>query len=87
MSRKTNFDCIAILEHGGGHDPWTNEELLEIVHRNWPQSIEHMTQNFPADQQPAAGERNVPAGVLKQLRKKHTNVFTQRSDGKAGVKP
>lgn len=78
---KDHFDCIAILVHGGGHDPWTNAELLEIVHRNWPQSIEHMRQNFPAGQQPAAGERNVPAGVLKQLRKRHVNVFTQRSDG------
>jgi hypothetical protein len=70
FARVTNEDfyCIAILDHGRGHSPWTNEELLEIVHRNWPQSVEHRTQKSPAGQ-PNAGERNLPAGVLGTLRK------------------
>ena len=33
------FYCIAIMEHGRGHHPWSKQQLLEIIHNNWPTSI------------------------------------------------
>lgn len=30
---------ICVMEHGGGHNPWSKQDLVKILHRNWPESI------------------------------------------------
>lgn len=31
---------INVMDHGRGHEPWFKQELVRIIHRNWPKSIE-----------------------------------------------
>lgn len=34
-----NVYCINIYDHGKGIQPWSKQEMLRILHRNWPETI------------------------------------------------
>lgn len=67
-------DClygINIYQHG----EWTNSDIIEIIHRNWPSIIKHHVIN---DAQLAY---SVTDQERKALRGKNANSFVQVSDG------
>ncbi|MEZ5529534.1 MAG: hypothetical protein R3E57_06325 [Porticoccaceae bacterium] len=63
---------INIFKHGG----WSKKELIEIVHRNWPQSIEHYKVKGILGM---ASEINDDDHA--QLRKSGISTFVEMSDG------
>lgn len=34
-----NVYCINIYTHGKGKQPWSNQEMVKIIHQNWPDTI------------------------------------------------
>jgi hypothetical protein len=70
------FYMINVLGHGS----WTDTDLIEILHRNWPASIIKFKANgvvgvaWPNNQKPTAQER-------QRMRKAGINVFIELADG------
>lgn len=64
------FYCINILGHGA----WAQQQLLEIIHRNWPASIAHLRLDN------AIGEQLSDMDI-KTLRSKNCNVALAMIDG------
>jgi|SRR5579862_2638418 len=62
--------CINILGHGS----WTQQKLLEIVHRNWPASIAHLRWDNAIGEQ--LSDRDIEI-----LRSKNCNVALAMIDG------
>jgi hypothetical protein len=77
----SEFYCIAIMDHGKGHYPWSKQELLEIIHNNWPASIASSTLRG------SALEWNATDEEIKKLRAAGVNVITQRADGTIHAPP
>lgn len=71
---------IQVLPHGKGHsDVWVNESLIDIIHRNWPDSIAHMKSPYNGS--------ILSTEERKNLRKKCVNSEIQVSDGTAYFSP
>ncbi|MBN7769827.1 hypothetical protein KUV44_17610 [Marinobacter daepoensis] len=65
---------LTTLAHGKGHsDVWVNTTLIEIVHNNWPEIIEHLKMGS------ASGSLTPNERI--NLRKINTNVSVTISDG------
>ncbi|BBN52695.1 hypothetical protein TRE132_08200 [Pseudomonas chlororaphis subsp. aurantiaca] len=57
------------------HDDFADAEIVEVVHRNWPESIEHwVLQGMQSTERLTSDQR-------KTLRKKRCNSFVQVKDG------
>jgi hypothetical protein len=69
------FYCIAIMTHGKGHHPWSKQQLLDIIHHNWPKSIASWTLRG------LGLEWNPSDEDVRKLRAAGVNVITQRPDG------
>lgn len=78
--RFTNTDAyiINIFEH----DNWTDLEVLEIIHNNWPQSIEDFLIKDAVDLAFSPEKED-----LKQLRKAQINSAVKLSDGSIYMGP
>ncbi|MDB4969426.1 MAG: hypothetical protein JWN44_5115 [Myxococcales bacterium] len=73
---------ITIMKHGPGYDPWVEHELIEILHRNWPESIEPSRVRFaqPAGPPPTADTR-------KKMRAAGITIATTTKDGTLYITP
>ncbi len=76
MVDEDNVYCIKIAPHGG----WSDKELLETVHKNWPLLLNSWKVN-------ATPEVNFTSGEIAELRKGHVNVIVQLNDGTCYVSP
>lgn len=63
--------AINIYSHG----QWTNSDIVEVIHRNWPDIIKQYVING------VQLANNVTDAERKTLRNKNVNVFVQVSDG------
>lgn len=72
FARITSGDvyAVSVLEHG----EWYEDEIVETIHRNWPDSIRQWRMNG----QPAV---RLTQDERKTLRKKHCNAFYTTLDG------
>lgn len=59
-----------------GHGEWTKQELVRILHRNWPDSIRHMRMHGILASQTPTSDADV-----KTLRKKNINPPLEMDDG------
>jgi len=41
-----NAYLLTVMEHGRGHKPWIKQELVRIIHRNWPNIIQEYKINI-----------------------------------------
>ncbi|WLH62065.1 hypothetical protein [Pseudomonas sp. FP2300] len=73
FARVTEDDFYAISIYS--HDDWTDADIVETIHRNWPESIAHWVLK---GMQPA---EKLTSDQRKTLRKKRYNSFVQVSDG------
>ncbi|MHC8289495.1 hypothetical protein ACYZUD_22310 [Pseudomonas sp. XS1P51] len=64
------FYAIDVFSHGA----WTESEIVETVHRNWPKSVAHWVMQGTRGSQLTNDQRTA-------LRKKHLNVFFLTKDG------
>jgi hypothetical protein len=72
---------LTILDHSPGCEPWIEEELIEIIHRNWPEVI--------ARYRPpgvVAGSARSP-GSRSKMREAGLTVLTMTKDGTIYVPP
>lgn len=77
-----DFYCLTILPHGRGvKPPWSRQELVDILHDNWPASIEHAALKSPAGLQIVGVEQTHSDEDYARLRKAGINLLTQRADG------
>lgn len=68
----SDFFALAVLDH----DSFNDLRLVEILHRNWPESIQHLRL------QGVVGlEHSVSASERKILRRKHVNEIVELRDG------
>ncbi|THJ36184.1 hypothetical protein E8K88_02660 [Lampropedia aestuarii] len=65
------FYVINIYQHG----EWTNSDIVEIIHRNWPSIIKHYIINHAKLAYYATDKER------KILRSKHANSFVEVTDG------
>jgi hypothetical protein len=70
--------CLQIL----AHQNWTNRDLIEICHANWPDTL--APYRLPAGVVPPP---NSTEPELQQLRRAHVNTFVQVPDGTAYAPP
>lgn len=56
------------------HDHWSDKDLLDIAHENWPE----LTSDWDVDATP---EVNYSSEEIGELRKAGVNIITQRADG------
>lgn len=68
------FYCIAIMEHGRSNpEVWSEQDMIEIVHNNWPDIIEQYKTDFlTMDKTDRATRHN--------LRKSRVNSFVEVND-------
>ncbi|MBF6570925.1 MAG: hypothetical protein IVW54_18835 [Candidatus Binataceae bacterium] len=65
------FYCVAVMEHGN----WSKQQLLDIIHDNWPASISRSTlRGVGLEWQPTDDD-------VRKLRAAGVTVITQRPDG------
>jgi hypothetical protein len=79
----TDTDAFAVqaLLHGHGHPHvWVNEQLIQILHSNWPELI------APRKVVGIRGERLTEA-VRKTIRDKHCNTVIEMPDGTCYLSP
>ena len=76
-----DFYCIKIMMHGGGDNPWSRQELIDIIYQNWPESIDHSRLRGPPGMEVVGLERLHTDEEIGLLRRKGVYVFTQRADG------
>jgi len=68
----THFYLIAVKNHGD----WNCQELVEIIHKNWPEVIKHYKLEI------VIGLSHVPSDEnIKKLRKVNINTMIKMSDG------
>lgn len=71
-----NAYLIDILPHGPGHLPWTETDIFETIHRNWP----HLTSAWSLPSI-VAGDKRLSPTEHQQLRKAGIASFVTLSDG------
>lgn len=70
-----SFHAIGVYEHGkGAPAPWYKMELVETLHRNWPEAIKRFRVNGVSGEQHTEDRR-------KSCREQNFNLFTTVSDG------
>lgn len=67
-----NFYAIGIFDHGS----WANQDIVEIIHRNWPTVIENYKLRGAIDMSYHANEQE-----RLTLRSAGVNIFTSVNDG------
>ena len=74
---------IKILPHGTNiNPPWFQKELIEIVHKNWPESIRHAVATGVTGLSPKLDDREVA-----ELRKLNMTLLLDMSDGTVYAPP
>jgi hypothetical protein len=69
------FYCITIMEHGSKYpEVWSEQQIIEIIHSNWPILIEQYNSGFLTMDKVTRTERN-------QFRKSNVNTFVEVGDG------
>lgn len=70
-----NFYLIDVMDHSNGNQPWAKQKLFEIIHSNWPESINHNILNgIEMNFHPSDKDRT-------KLRKGGVFIPTQLPDG------
>lgn len=78
LVRNDAFYAIDVRQHGREGDPylWVNEELLEVIHKNWPDVLKlHRVKGCVSLQEKLTKEERY------NLRKRCANTFISMSDG------
>ena len=74
---------IKILPHGRNTPaPWYKKELIEIIHKNWPQSIKHALAVGATEISPSFNDQEIA-----ELRRYNIAVFLKMSDGTIYMAP
>ena len=74
---------LKVVPHGRNSPaPWYEQNLIDIVHRNWPWSIEHARLRGVSDISPKYDDYDT-----KQLRMANVSAFVQANDGTAYMPP
>ena len=74
---------IMVAPHGAGApNTWYQQEMLEIIHNNWPESIDSARIPGVSEVTP-----NVDDDGIKKLRQVHGNALLQVSDGTVYIGP
>jgi hypothetical protein len=69
------FYCITIMEHGSKNpEVWSEQEIIEIIHSNWPVLIEQYESGFLTMDKVNKTERH-------EFKKINVNTFVEVSDG------
>jgi hypothetical protein len=78
FARVTNDSIflIDVMVHGRGHQPWIKKKLIEIIHTNWPDSIEHLKLKGIHSVEFNPSDENIG-----ELREGNVNVILQMADG------
>lgn len=67
---------ICIMEHGKGHYPWARKDMVNIIHRNWPESIKSYLMNgISSMEQPLSDDD------IKSLRDSGLSTLTEVAPG------
>lgn len=75
LFHENNFYAIDIFKHGD----WVNQDIIEIIHRNWPETIESkQLKGITRSTDEELTEEN-----MKTLRSKNCNYVIHVSDGTA----
>jgi len=70
------FYLLDVMHHGHGHQPWIKKILVEIIHKNWPDSIAECRLKGIVDI-----EFNPSEQEIGQLRKANINTMLKMDDG------
>lgn len=75
-------NMIDVRMHGAGHKPWFEQELVRIIHRNWPKTIARFRPRG------VLGVRPVPTDEdIEKLRRAGACVSLQMPDGTVYMPP
>ena len=74
----STFHAINVFSHGRGYQPFTDNSVLESIHRNWPNLIEKYRAKA------VTGEAWTPE-QRKHLRSSNANVVSKVADGTAYI--
>lgn len=73
---ETDFYALDVRQHGH----WTDQDLLEMVHNQWPAALEAFRLNDMSGQTLTASERS-------RIRRKHSNALATMRDGTTYASP
>lgn len=72
-----NVYCINIYSHGKNvSPPWYKQEMIQIIHRNWPEIIEHWRLPDAVSANPKLTDQE-----YKQVRQNHLNTLIEVEEG------
>lgn len=75
---KQNAYFLSVMEHGN----WTNQDMIRIIHSNWPKSIERFRVNDVIELNTPVTDRDI-----KAFRKAHVLSFIEPEPGVVYVPP
>ena len=65
---------LTVMEHGRGHSPWFKQELVKIIHKNWPEIISQYRLNIKSTSTFSDKE-------IRQSRRNRINTILTMDDG------